>query len=172
MLRMSYSLHSHRIRRFALCLFQDGAESPWIRLDVLFQRVAGDERQELLEAALREIAERLLTAAEYHVELDAMTSLEEVRRLRCGSFEIVARRLQVNTEHLDLRGVLFRPVFALLLGFGVFELAEVHDFYDRGARVRSDLNHIEPLFLREVEGLLERYFPEVLAVFINGADQG
>ncbi len=124
-----------------------------------------------MEAAPGKVAQGLLAAAQHHIYLDPVTLLQERHRLAGRAFEVVARCFQVNAEHLYLRDMpLFRPVFALLSGFGILELAEVHDLDHRRVCGRCNLDDIKPPFLGDAEGLFEIELPEILTVFINGAD--
>jgi len=153
----------------ALRFFQNGGHPLGNGFDVLFERGVRDEHEELLEAAAGEVAQGLLAAPQHHVHLHLVSLAEEFKREFCLAFEIVPAGLEADAHHFNLGYAFLRVVLALLLGFGVLEFAEVHDFHHRRVGVGRNLNGVQTSFLGNAESLLEFHFPEVGARLVNGA---
>lgn len=139
-------------------------------LDFLFQYYSGDKGDEFLKALAGEIAERFLPPPQLHINSYFVAFADEFFGLLGAQFQIVASGFESDAEHFYFNMVLLRFVLPFFARLGVFELAEVHYFYDRRVGRWRDFNHVKPPFFGDAESVLKRDLAQVLAAFVNGPD--
>ncbi len=101
------------------------------------------------------IAERDLGLVAFFKKLDEVTQLDLV-------VAVVSARPELDFLDLDLLLLLLGLMGLLLLA--VLELAEIHELADGWLSKGSDLDQIDLLFFRHLEGLTYRHHAELFAV--------
>ena len=113
---------------------------------------------------------RHFPTTEKHGKLYFTPLLKEFNGMVLFYLKVMLVNVGMKLEFLDLDMNLLLAGFLLLLGFGVLELAEIHDFTDRGRCGRRHLHQIQSGRAGAVACLEERHDAQGFVVLVNKAN--
>jgi hypothetical protein len=141
--------------------------------DVFFHLIRNsDALDEGLERFFGFVWQSLFAAAQKDFHLNLVAFAEEFLRLSLFELEIVSIGTEADANTLSLYLFLFGFSLLYLLGLLVLELTVIEDTAHRWLSLRRNLNQIQFLLSRQVEGIGYGYFAMIDTVSINKKNPG